>query len=90
MAFAYRGWGLIKRLCRLLLSREESWLVWCETHRSLTWVDTETTAQAQTVTRCLLWPQDHDCDQRCIRPSADAEKRLQTSPGNDRHSRRPR
>jgi hypothetical protein len=67
-AFVCRAWGLIKRL---LSPREESWFLWCAAKRSLTLVDTETIAQAtgpdRTVTHCLLWSEDHECDQRCMR-----------------------
>ena len=66
------GWhGLSKIVAHLSRRLQQSRVVWCARIKTLSLVETEPERaqnRAQpTVRRCLLWPEYHDCDQRCVR-----------------------
>lgn len=52
-------------------SGPRSLVLWCARMKCVSVVDTEAirseTGQSEKVTQCLLWPELHACDQRCIK-----------------------
>lgn len=65
------GYGVVKLGLWFRRSGASSSLLWCARMRCFTIVDTEVntsdTGQSKNVTRCLLWPELKNCDQRCVK-----------------------
>jgi hypothetical protein len=65
------GYGLILFVGRLLKSRGQLWFVWCSRVKCFSLVDTGSVPPGEekspAVQHCLLWPELHSCDQRCIK-----------------------
>ena len=69
--FVVGVYSVVRLRGRLLRSGAHSSLLWCSRMKCFSVVDTEVTkcetGQSKKVTDCLLWPELHDCDQRCIK-----------------------
>ena len=66
------GWyGFIRLSGHLRPSRWQASVVWCARMKCMSLIETEPPRGEEknslAVSHCLLWPQLHDCDQRCIR-----------------------
>lgn len=65
------GWFALTLLVRCLhRSPRQSRLVWCAAMKCFSLVELESGLQGKktrrVVRRCLLWPELHDCAQRCV------------------------
>lgn len=69
--FIVGGYGVVKLIGWLRRSSPHSSVLWCARMKCFSVVDTEVTksetGQSKKVVHCLLWPELHDCDQRCIK-----------------------
>ncbi|HJX10630.1 MAG TPA: hypothetical protein VJ733_09020 [Candidatus Binatia bacterium] len=66
------GWyGLIRLSGHFCPSQWRASVVWCARMKCMSLIETEPPQGEEknslTVSHCLLWPDLHDCDQRCIR-----------------------
>jgi hypothetical protein len=71
LLFILGAYVALKLVERFLGSSHETSFVWCSRMRCFSLIDTDTKARAtgpgKTITRCLLWPELHDCNQRCVK-----------------------
>jgi len=62
--------GLIRFAGRFRPARWQSIMVWCARMKCISLIEAEPVANKErksaAVCHCLLWPELHDCDQRCI------------------------
>jgi hypothetical protein len=69
--FIVGSYCIVKLGGRFWRSGPRSLVLWCARMKCLSVVDTEATTsetgQSENVTHCLLWPELHGCDQRCIK-----------------------
>ena len=69
--FVIGGYGVVRLGGWFRRSDPHAALLWCARMKCLSVVDTEVitseTGQSEKVTHCLLWPELHGCDQRCIK-----------------------
>jgi len=69
--FIVGSYCIVKLGGRFWRSGPRSLVLWCARMKSMSVVDTEVTTsetgQSEKVTHCLLWPELHGCDQRCIK-----------------------
>ena len=71
LLFIFGWYGLSKIVGRWSRRLEKLRVVWCGQLKTFSLVETkpapDDTGNNPEVRRCLLWPEYHDCDQRCIR-----------------------
>lgn len=69
--FAIGWYGLIRLSEHFRPSPRQASVVWCTRMKCMSMIETERPkSKAKSpfaVSHCLLWPDLHDCDQRCIR-----------------------
>jgi hypothetical protein len=69
--FAIGWYGLMQLAAHFHPSQRHASLVWCASVKCMSLIETEPSKSEEksppAVSSCLLWPQLHDCDQRCIR-----------------------
>jgi len=69
--FIVGGYCIVKLGGWFLRSAPRSLVLWCARMKCLAVVDTEVTTsesgRSEKVIHCLLWPELHGCDQRCIK-----------------------
>lgn len=66
------GWyGLIRASGHFRPSQWQTSVAWCARMKCMSLIETEPPRGEEkyslNVSHCLLWPELHDCDQRCIR-----------------------
>ena len=66
------GWyGLIRLAGHFRPSQWQESVVWCARKKCMSLIETEPPRgeekNSRNVSNCLLWPELHHCDQRCIR-----------------------
>jgi hypothetical protein len=66
------GWYGLSQVVGRLSRKLQKWrVVWCARMKTVSFVETKPAPDDNgnnlEVGRCLLWPESHDCDQRCIR-----------------------
>jgi hypothetical protein len=68
LMFIFGWYGLSKLVGWLARRWEHSRIVWCAPMKTFSIVDVSTRKGGANgeVRRCLLWPEQHDCAQRCI------------------------
>jgi hypothetical protein len=71
LLFIFGWYGLSKIVGRWSRRTEKLRVVWCGRLKTFSLVETKPAPNDKgndpEVDRCLLWPEFHDCDQRCIR-----------------------
>jgi hypothetical protein len=71
LLFIACGHGVVKLGGWFRRSAPDSSARWCAKMKCLSVIDTGVTiletGQSKSLTRCLLWPDLHGCDQRCIK-----------------------